>query len=359
MAFVPITVPTLNASRQTTLVNKARACPASHSLPRSSFLSQQHAMPVTMPSLAAVSNVRSVRSVPTATTAATEEIVIQPTDPENVTAQKLSAFYSADAAKMDRIVTQVRFTSTPTKPRFPPTVVADLPRVPIGSVEAFKADHIDSTYIKWGTPEAEERLKRTRKIQFDRWDWAVDNIAEYVNVLRVADFSDEAIQNMIDGTPLCFPSIASYTKLRKALGTLRDEVEAEMGWTNVGFIITGSSVPGFSQNPCKGLELRPTRITSPTGSDVDICIVGGGVNNTMLARKAKGEREPLGLFDTTCTRTTMATRYGCKDMASVCKASDAFWHVWSEKLDGGLQITFGEDDSAIPPWESRIDVSNF
>lgn len=292
----------------------------------------------------------------TVTMAMGEEVYIKTSDPAAVTAEKLVPFYMEDTVKFKSILAQVQFEGCPTRPKFPPVSVADVVPVPDSEVEAFKAYHIDNTYLKWGTPEAEERINNDRKLQFARWRWACENVQTFVNVLRCAGFGDENIQNMFDGTPLCFRSVGAYAELRAALATLKGEIEAEVGWQNVSFIITGSSVPGFSQNPCKGVADRPTKITSATGSDVDISICAMGVNDTMLERKRRGEEEPRRLYDTTCTETTSAVRFGCGDISAVCESAAAFCKLWDEKLDGGLQLTFSDYSNVIPPWESRIDI---
>lgn len=66
-----------------------------------------------------------------------------------------------------------------------------------------------------------------------------------------------------------------------------------------GEFITGSSVPGFSQNTLKGMRERPTRITFQTESYVDVVIFGDGANRSMLQRMADGNKGPRNWFPTT------------------------------------------------------------
>lgn len=286
-------------------------------------------------------------------------ISIDPAESEDIIASKLLPLYVQDTAKFEKIVARIYVQSRSTKPRFPPVTVASVAPVPPADVPAFKAEHIDDTYLHWNDAEAQKRVEKVRKHQYFRWRWACDNVETYVNVLRVAGHSDAMIQNMFDGTPMCFRTPEAYADLRRALGVLKGKIEKEMGWENVDFVITGSSVPGFSQNPCKGLADRPTRITDISSSDVDICIVAEGVNKTMMGRMARGEKEPKSCYSTTCSATTQATRFGCKDLSPVCQAVDDFKKEWDGKLEGGVQITFGEDDNPTPPWEARIDTTNF
>ena len=67
-----------------------------------------------------------------------------------------------------------------------------------------------------------------------------------------------------------------WDEFRSALGDLEGALELEKGWTPVSFVHTGSAVHGFSQNPCKGFPDMPSKITDPSKSDVDLCIVGNG-----------------------------------------------------------------------------------
>lgn len=128
--------------------------------------------------------------------------------------------------------------------------------MPAENLEELQKTHVSTEYLDKKHPdtanEAKARLKKTRQLQYTRWKWAVDNVKTYINVLRAAGHPDVSIQNMFDGTPLCFPSPEAYSELRKGLKELAPAIEKEMGWNGCGFIITGSSVPGFSQNPCKG-----------------------------------------------------------------------------------------------------------
>lgn len=230
--------------------------------------------------------------------------------------------------------------------------------IPEAELEAFKAKHVNMEKLKWGSPEAEERIKRVRVLQYIRWEWACDNLPVYVNMLRCMGHSGTAIKNMLAGTPMCFKSLEDYRQLRIALRELVADIKEEMGWTNVNFVLSGSSVPGFSQNPLKGFADTPSKITSTKKSDVDISIVGDGINQTMTQRLEAGMAEPKRCFATTCSATTQATRLGCWDMESACKSAFKFKEKWELKLTADLQFTLCEDDNATLPWEARIDIDN-
>mmetsp|Transcript_4631 Transcript_4631/g.7572 ORF Transcript_4631/g.7572 Transcript_4631/m.7572 type:complete len:182 (-) Transcript_4631:226-771(-) len=177
-------------------------------------------------------------------------------------------------------------------------------------------------------------------------------------MLRVCGHSDGNIQAMLRGRPLCFTNDALFDELRSALGKLAQDLENELSWRNVNFVFTGSSVPGFSQNPLKGFKDTASKITSTTKSDVDICVLADGVNDWVISQRAKDLPEPKRSYPTTCSRTVCGMRFGVKDLSSVSATVKAFHDEWSTKLQGGLQLTFCEDSLDIPPWEARINTTS-
>ncbi len=255
--------------------------------------------------------------------------------------------------------TEVKYDRSSTKPKFPgPVIVSSIPPIPAADLDAFCAEHISYEKLDGNSPEGQARFLDVPGLQYKRWRWAVENIETYVNMLRAAGHADSKIQHMFDGTPMCFPSPAAYAELRSALSSFAKDIEAEMNWKSVGYVVTGSSVVGFSQNPLKGFAETPSKITKTATSDVDICIVGEGVNKTMRDRLQRGELEPRKSFPTTCSPDISGIRFGCYDMSAVCQAAHRFHKVWSEKLPAGLQFTFSEAGNATPPWEAFIDIDN-
>mmetsp|Transcript_299 Transcript_299/g.390 ORF Transcript_299/g.390 Transcript_299/m.390 type:complete len:328 (-) Transcript_299:86-1069(-) len=260
----------------------------------------------------------------------------------------------------------VKFRCSPDHPRFfddveEPLKVEDVPAIPEAEQEAFAAEHLDKTYLKYGSPEALERtgggVQQVRDLQYKRWDWAKDNLPTYVNMLRVAGHSDEAIQAMLDGRPLCLPDDAMFTEFKESLKGLKAIIEDNTELTNVGFVFTGSSVPGYSQNPMKGKAFKPSKITSASGeSDVDLSIKASGVDALMDELATKGVT--LRSFPTTCSKRTGGIRHGVKgDLGElISEELGAWWRKWDEKLPGGLQLTFCEEGLKIPPWEARINI---
>ena len=197
--------------------------------------------------------------------------------------------------------------------------VHDIPR---GNLDELRQTNIDKTKLPKSDPEAVDRRKCGRAIQFRRWQWAKDNITTYVNVLRAAGHADDRIQNMLDGVPLCFANAEEYTTFCRALHSMAPAIEAEMGWRKCGFVFTGSCVPGFSQNPAKGMRDVPSSIVDVGKSDVDICIVADGVNNVVTKLLSQDQAsEPQKLFITTCTPQMEGVRFGCKNISAFCKAA--------------------------------------
>ncbi|KAI0566619.1 hypothetical protein FGB62_7g458 [Gracilaria domingensis] len=275
-------------------------------------------------------------------------------------AENLMPLYVADREKFMRIITTVKHANRHTRPMLPEDYnIADIKPVPEEEKATFKEKYINTEKLKWGTPEAEERCKdNARPEQYVRWRWALANFDTYINMLRVYGHPDDRIERMLKGIPMCLPSEKAYNELREALKTLAGEISEEMGWKNVGFVFTGSSVPGFSQNPLKGFQGLPSKITDPNKSDVDICIVADGINVTVARCHSDGDEfiEPKYAFPTTVNEITSGMRFGCKNLAEFCSTAASFYDVWSEKLPGGLQFTFCEDDTDIPPWEARINI---
>ena len=268
--------------------------------------------------------------------------------------------YVDDREKFMRAVTMVKHAHRHVRPLFPENIsLKDIPTIPAGEQAVFKEKYINTVKLKWGTPEATERCESNgRPVQYTRWRWALENINTYINMLRVYGHSDEKIQLMLEGVPMCMPSSDAYDKLRVALSKLAVEISKDMGWKNVGFVFTGSSVPGFSQNPLKGFADIPSKITDPNKSDVDICIVADGINVTVAECHSDGDEylEPKYAFPTTVNEITSGMRFGCKNLGEFCKPAAKFHEEWSQILPGGLQFTFCEDDTDIPPWEARINI---
>ena len=275
-------------------------------------------------------------------------------------------------------------------------VVADVAPVPDEEKEAFKAKHVSTAYLHGDDDETKERYKNAKAIQYTRWKWAAANVSTYVNVLRAAGHSDEKIQGVFDGRPLCWADAAAWDAFRFALGELKGKVEEEKGWAPVNFVFTGSSVPGFSQNPCKGHRDLPSKITDPAKSDarrnsaehlmqrkrcvaqlrpgcslslhcsaipqqVDICVIGDGVNECFQALQEAAKEKAEGAlrvrqYPSTTGAFTKGMRFGVKgsDLAAFSPCIKAFHEEWSAKLPGGLQLTFAEDDQSIPPWEMFV-----
>jgi len=192
-----------------------------------------------------------------------------------------------------------------------------------------------------------------RKIQYARWRWVQKNMEIYINKLRLSGFSDQSIQDMLSGVPLCFESPATYKEFSAACATLCRALEKapSIPVSSVRVTVTGSSVPGFSQNPLKGKRDQPTKITSISKSDVDICLVGDGVSDWICRLSFKDI--PFRVYPCTAGADVSTSRYGIKPSAFKDASPEIheFHEFWSKKLKGGLQITFQDAGSSMPPWE--------
>ena len=275
---------------------------------------------------------------------------------------KLEALRKADPEEFDRVAALVQYRAREPRPLFPKatmvsTFVSSIPKIDPDKVEAFKAEMIDGTYHH--DEEAAMRMKSLVKIrdaQYARWKWVCANVSTYVNMLRVCGHSDDNIQAMFAGRPLCFREQKTYDELCVALRALKAKLEEEMGWESVGFVFTGSSVPGFSQNPAKGKHLVPSKITSVSKSDVDISLKADGVEKFVEAMREKGIS--CRGYPTTCTPTKAGMRFGMKpkDLCEQAPALENFYKEWSARLPGGLQLTLCDDGLSVPPWEARVDM---
>jgi len=234
--------------------------------------------------------------------------------------------------------------------------VADVKPVPEAEVAAFKEKYTSDAYKKYDSDFASQvngSPYLVRKIQFNRWRFAQKNPEIVINCLRVKGFTDTQIQDMFDGCPLCFETVAAYKEFSAACSKLVAILEpADIPFQNIRVIVTGSSVPGFSQNPLKGITNQPSKITDTESSDVDICFVADGITEWIngLNLDAAVHRK----YPSTCAPKLSATRVGFKSKTFaqvVPKEMYDFWKSWDDKLSGGLQITFQDSGADLPPWE--------
>jgi len=241
--------------------------------------------------------------------------------------------------------------------------VKDVKPICEAAKEAFKKKYTSKEYKDYHSNFAKSisKTRKVRKIQYNRWRWAQANMETYINELRVSGFSDTQIQDMLNGCPLCFAGPTEYMEFSAACSQLCRQLEsADNHFRNIRVVVTGSSVPGFSQNPMKGITNQPSKITSPAKSDVDICFVVDGVTDWIKSLKLTPEQHRL--FPSTCAPHASTTRVGLKGDAFaefVPKELSEFYTLWGEKLSGGLQITFQDSGADLPPWEIYMPIDAY
>jgi len=245
-----------------------------------------------------------------------------------------------------------------------PDFVKDVDPIPTKEQEQFKAQYLDRTKSCDG--DASKLDARVQDIQYTRWEWANNNLETFVNMMRLSGHSDKKIQNMFNGIPLWVDieenkrSAEDYfSSFRRELAPLAKEMEEELGWRNVVFVFTGSSVNGFSQNPCKGSLTVPSWITDQEKSDVDISVHAAGVNQFAVSNA-----DMVKLRPTIVDRLTTGVRYSPINGADghpryeiFGRALRDFYDKWSNILPGGLQFTVYEDNWSLPEWESRVEYA--
>lgn len=267
--------------------------------------------------------------------------------PEEETFEKLLEIYKESPALFKSAVDKVYFQNEATSyPRYPdktrqPGYVESVPTIPEEEQEEFKALYLNRT------KECPD-YNFAQDVQYPRWEWAVENVDILVNQLRLSGFSDEQITNMFKGLPMWVKDDGIFDEFRRDLSLLALSLEEETELSNVGIVFTGSSVNGFSQNPCKGKEDIPTWMTSAEDSDVDISIHADGVFQL-------GSDNGWRFFPTTIDENTASARAPIweDEIPKLGEGAVAFYEKWSNKLWGGLQMTAYESDNRLPPWETR------
>ena len=83
-----------------------------------------------------------------------------------------------------------------------------------------------------------------------------------------------------------------------------------------------------------------------------------GVENFVETLREKGIK--CRGYPTTCSPNATGMRFGLKPdvlVAQIPPLKD-FWDEWSQRLPGGLQLTLCDDGLAVPPWESRVEMTD-
>ena len=229
--------------------------------------------------------------------------------------------------------------------------------IPESEIEEFKSKHLSNAYIHEGEESFKERMDKAAELMFKRWDWLNKNPEIYVNMLRVKGFTDEQIQDCLDGKrPLSFKTVDIHKEFCLDMKKLGKDLEKELGLKGVWFAQTGSAVPGYSSNPCKGHADVPSKITDPDNSDIDIVVIAYGVK--AFVQKMEKEKKKIKPFPCINKREGKQTevRYGSRHLEEVSKSLDDWAKKWTEKLKGGVQVTFQEGNPIFAPWELPVPI---
>jgi hypothetical protein len=238
--------------------------------------------------------------------------------------------------------------------------VKDVKPIPQSEIEDFKRKYISNIYLHPEDEGFKERSDRANELMWKRWDWLQKNIETYVNMLRVKGFTDEQIQDCLDGRrPLSFKTTQIHKEFCLDLKELGVKLEKELGLKNIWFAQVGSAVPGYSSNPHKGFDSVPSKITDLDNSDVDIVIVAEGVKEWV--EKARKEGRKIKEYPCTVDRDgkKQDCRFGTKNVTEISQHLVEWEAKWSKRLGGGVQFTFQDGNPIFPPWELPVPIENY
>lgn len=223
--------------------------------------------------------------------------------------------------------------------------------------EEFKKNYCSDICLHPDNKGYKERLDNAAQIMYERYNWLENNKDKYVNMLRIKGFSDKEIQEALSGRkPFCFKSRNLFDEFCEDLVTLKMNMEKASEFKEVIFFQAGSSVTGFSNNPLKGLEKIPSKITQQANTHYDIVIAATNVKDYF--KKIKSKKPEIKFREYSCISNEKGAtdkRYALKNISDLdCKSLEAFHEKWAKKLNVELQITFQDGRPEIPPWELEI-----
>jgi hypothetical protein len=236
--------------------------------------------------------------------------------------------------------------------------VCSVPELNPDEIENFKNKYFFSCYIEHDCPEYKLRLANRHEVMFNRWNWMMNNVEIYVNMLRLRNFSNEQIQNCLGmKRPLCFETSSIYDKFCQDLKNLKVTLENETDLKNIRFVQTGSSVIGFSNNPLKGLIDRPSKVTKNPDSDIDIVIVADKVK--IVFGNLKKDNLKIHEYICVCNKEGLTDiRYGIDDLEKISKGLLEWVRNCNKYLKNMIQITFQDGDPIFPFWEIPLPINN-
>jgi len=124
----------------------------------------------------------------------------------------------------------------------------------------------------------------------DRWDWYVNNIGTFVNLLREQGYSEEEISDLLKRKRLLgFESIEKFQEYVNDITTIIREIESTTPVKNLRVVLQGSNITGYSANPLKGSRFLPDYVyDAKLGSDLDFRILGDNIPELINELRNKG-----------------------------------------------------------------------
>jgi len=176
--------------------------------------------------------------------------------------------------------------------------VAAIPRAASGIViQRFKLKDKKSEDYQY-------RMNNGWKLLYERWDWYVNNIGTFVNLLREQGYSDQEISDCIHRKRfLGFASVENFEEYKSDIVKILKDIEATTPVKNFRCILQGSNIAGYSSNPLKGSRSLPDYVyDAKLGSDMDFRILGDNIPQLIdqirstgveIATKVGGERSHI------------------------------------------------------------------
>ena len=235
--------------------------------------------------------------------------------------------------------------------------VLAIPNTPIEKQNELKLISKD-IFIKMGDLGFKERYANSSEIVFARWQWILNNMEKYVNILRINGFKDTCIKEAFLGIkPLIIKTKEHFGQFCERIFTLKSELKKSYKIKNLKVAMIGSSLYGFSNNPLKGSKDIPSNIAKCETCDFDFVFIGVGIDEILKNVKSKNA-ENVKNFQYVDEYKRIGIRHRIKHLEE--NMNSVF--VWKKEMNNFLKrkirIYFQEGEGNLPPWEAIIDKNS-